>query len=113
MPLERFIDALWLEDGLAGNTLEAQLFWDLGYYFSFTGAITYGTNYDEVIRFLPLNRIMTETDCPYVAPRPFRGQRSEPIHVKEVVKKIALIKGVEEEIVRIQVLENARQFFQI
>ena len=98
---------------LAGNKEEAKPFLDLGYTFSFTGAITYGTNYVDIIKYLPLDRIMTETDCPYVSPVPNRGKRNEPVNVIEVVKKIAEIKGLEEEIVRVQVINNAKNFFSL
>lgn len=97
----------------AGSIEEAKPFLDLGYYFSFTGVITFARSYDEVIKYIPLNRIMSETDCPYVAPIPYRGKRNEPSYVVEVVKAIAKIKGEEEEKVRVQVLENACKFFTI
>jgi len=97
----------------AGSIEEAKPFLDLGYSFSFTGAITFGTNYQEIIRYLPLDRIMSETDCPYVTPIPYRGERNEPIRVIEVVKAIAAIRGQDLEIVANQLLENARSFFKI
>lgn len=97
----------------AGSVEEAKLFLDLGFYFSFTGAITFAKNYEEIIRFLPLNRIMAETDCPYVSPVPNRGKRNEPSGVIEVVKKIAEIKGLDVLEVREQILENSIEFFRI
>ncbi len=97
----------------AGSIEEAKPFLDLGATFSFTGAITYGSNYEEIIKYLPLDRIMTETDCPYVSPVPHRGKRNEPVNVIEVVKRISEIKGLDEEIVRVQVLNNAKNFFNI
>lgn len=97
----------------AGDKSEAKLFLDLGYSFSFTGAITYGTNYVDIIKYLPLDRIMTETDCPYVSPVPNRGKRNEPVNVIDVVKKIAEIKGLEDEVVRVQVMNNAKSFFNL
>lgn len=75
----------------AGSIEEARQFLDAGFYFSFTGVVTFARNYDEVIKFLPLERILSETDCPYVTPHPYRGKRNEPVYVKEVVKKIAEI----------------------
>ncbi len=94
----------------AGSIEEAKPFLDLGYYFSFTGAITFGNNYEEIIKYIPINRIMSETDCPFVAPIPYRGKRNEPAYVIEVVKTIAKIKGQSEEVVREQVLKNAETF---
>ncbi|MFA6554705.1 MAG: TatD family hydrolase [Candidatus Paceibacterota bacterium] len=95
----------------AGNIEDAKLFLDLGYYFSFTGVITFARNYDEVIQYLPLNRIMSETDCPYVSPVPFRGKRNEPVNVIEVVKTLARIRGESEDVVTKQVMDNAKKFF--
>ena len=56
---------------------------------------------------------MSETDAPYVTPVPHRGKRNEPKFVKEVVKKIALIRGEDEETVRKTILRNAEEFFGI
>lgn len=97
----------------AGNIEEAKPFLNAGFTFSFTGVITFARNYDEVIKYLPLETIMSETDCPYVTPVPYRGKRNEPIYVQEVVRKIAEIKGLPFEKVRQQLVENARNFFGI
>ncbi|MDP2788837.1 MAG: TatD family hydrolase, partial [bacterium] len=59
----------------------------------------------------PIGSIMSETDAPYVAPIPFRGKRCEPLYVKEVVKKIAEIRGEDFEFVREKMAENALNFF--
>ncbi|TSC84591.1 MAG: hydrolase, TatD family [Parcubacteria group bacterium Gr01-1014_17] len=95
----------------AGTVEDAKKFLELGYSFSFTGVVTFTHDYDEVVRYLPLERIMSETDCPYVAPVPFRGKRNEPAYVVEVVKKIAEIRNEDHESVRVQLLKNAEQFF--
>lgn len=62
-------------------------------WFSFTGNITYkakeGSGRDETLRMIPIDRMLVETDCPYLAPVPYRGQRNEPAYVAEVVRKIA------------------------
>jgi len=97
----------------AGSIEEARPFLDLGYSFSFTGVITFARNYDEMIRYIPLDRIMSETDCPYVSPIPYRGKRNEPANVIEVVKTIAKIKGENEEVVREQIINNANDFFKV
>jgi TatD DNase family protein len=97
----------------AGSKEEAKPFLDLGYYFSFTGVVTFARSYDEIIKYIPLDRIMSETDCPYVSPIPHRGKRNEPVNVIEVVKMIAKIRGEDEERVTNQLLDNARKFFGI
>lgn len=86
---------------------------DLGCTFSFTAVLTFTNDYDEVVRFLPLSHILTETDAPYVAPAPNRGKRNDPLAVQEVVKAIARIRGEEEEVVREETLKNAKRVFGI
>lgn len=95
----------------AGSIEEAKPFLDAGFTFSFTGVITFTRDYDEIIRYLPLDRILSETDSPYVAPAPFRGKRNEPLYVREVVDTIARIRGADEETVRPQILKNAERLF--
>jgi TatD DNase family protein len=95
----------------AGTIDEAKPFLDLGYTFSFTGVITFARSYDEVIKYIPLDRIMSETDAPYVTPAPYRGKRNEPAYVVEVVKKLAEVKGLNVEIVTAQLLENTKRTF--
>lgn len=97
----------------AGSIEEAKPYLELGYTFSFTGVITFARNYDEVIRYLPLDRIMSETDCPYVTPVPHRGKRNEPAYVIKVVEKIAEIREEDVEVVRLQLVRNAERFFGI
>ena len=95
----------------AGNWEIAQEFLSLGFTMSFTGVVTFTKDYDEVVRNIPLDMILSETDCPYITPTPFRGRRNEPIHVREIVKAIARIKGEDEEKVRAQLVENAKRVF--
>jgi len=97
----------------AGNLEEAKAFLNFGFTLSFTGVITFTTDYDEVIKHTPLDMIMTETDSPYVTPVPYRGKRNEPIYVKEVVKKIALVKNLPEEEVAKAIMANAKRVFNI
>lgn len=91
----------------AGDTNIAERFFNLGFSISFTGVITFARDYDEVIKSAPLEKIMSETDSPYVAPVPYRGKTNEPAYVSEVVKKIALIRGEDFETVRGVLVNNA------
>ncbi len=91
----------------AGTVEEAKGFINIGFTVSFTGVITFADDYKKVIDFVPLDKMLSETDCPFVAPSPFRGQRNEPLHVREVVKKIAEIKNVDVEIVKKALIDNA------
>ncbi len=95
----------------AGDWEEAKGFLDFGFTLSFTGVITFTHDYDEVICNTPLEMIMAETDSPYVAPVPYRGTRNEPIHVSEVVKKIAEIKLLPEDEVARAIVANAKRVF--
>ena len=86
---------------------------DLGFLFSFGGVTTFTHDYDEVVSYIPLDRILTETDAPYVAPVPYRGKRNEPVYITEVAKKIAELKGVEYGAVAEATVRNARMLFKI
>lgn len=97
----------------AGTLEEAQRFWNIGFTTSFTGVITFATQYDEVIRNAPLDMLMSETDAPYVAPVPYRGKRNEPSYVSEVVKKIAEIRGEGIEVIQKALVSNAEKMFKI
>ena len=95
----------------AGTYEQAKKFIDIGFSVSFTGVITFAKDYEEVVKNLPLDVIHAETDCPYVAPVPYRGQRCEPQMVIEVYKKIAEIKNTGEEEVREQLVKNAQKLY--
>jgi len=97
----------------AGTVKHAKAFVDFGFTLSFTGVITFTTDYDEVIKNTPLDMIMSETDSPYVTPAPYRGKRNEPVYVREVVKKIAKVKDMSEDEVAKAILINARRVFKI
>lgn len=87
---------------------------DQGLCVSFTGNITYkNSRLPEVVRALPLDRILLETDAPFMAPMPYRGKRCEPMHVREVAMRIAEIHGVTaEEVVR-HTTTAAREVFSL
>lgn len=95
----------------AGSWEIARKFLDLGFSLSFTGVITFTHDYDDVVRNMPLEQILTETDAPYITPVPFRGKRNEPLHVREVVKKVAAIRGISEEDARVATVSNAKRVF--
>ncbi|MBI3633018.1 MAG: TatD family hydrolase, partial [Candidatus Vogelbacteria bacterium] len=104
----------------AGSINDARAFLNFGFTVSFTGAITFPkskkpgmADYEDLIKYIPLDMIMSETDNPYIAPVPFRGKRNEPVHVKYVVAKIAEIKGISVDDARGVILGNARRVFAI
>lgn len=97
----------------AGTVDEARDFIALGFTISFTGVITFARSYDEAIRAVPVDSILSETDAPFVAPVPHRGERNEPSYVQNTVAKMAEIKGIPLEEMRLAVLDNAKRLFRI
>lgn len=97
----------------AGSWETARTWLDIGFTLSFTGVLTFTHDYDETVRNAPLDMLLTETDAPYVTPVPHRGTRNEPVYVAEVVHAIARIRSDDEDVVRAQVLENARRLFRL
>ncbi|MCC6290547.1 TatD family hydrolase [Candidatus Nomurabacteria bacterium] len=95
----------------AGTWEEARLFLDFGFTLSFGGVITFTRDYDEVIKNTPIEMILTETDCPFVAPIPYRGKRNEPSYLPEIVRKLAEIKGLTYVEVATETLKNAKRVF--
>lgn len=101
-----------------GDMQDMQNFISIGFKVSFTGAITYpprknkrNCEYENIIREIPLDMILADTDSPYMAPVPFRGKRNEPVYIKEIVKKIAEIKGISEDEIASHIFKNARDLF--
>ncbi len=94
-----------------GTESEARAFIDLGFFISFSGIVTFGKNLQEVARALPLEKLLIETDAPYLTPAPDRGKRNEPWRVKYVAEKIAELKGVSVEEVARVTTENAERLF--
>ena len=86
-----------------------------GWYIGFTGVVTFknARKAVEVAEKIPLDRILIETDCPYMAPEPFRGRRNDPSLVPFVAKKIAELRGISAEAAAAATAENARRLFRI
>jgi TatD DNase family protein len=96
-----------------GTPEDAKRLLDLGFSFTFGGVITFARSYDEVLKILPIDRILSETDAPYVSPEPYRGKRNEPSYVVEVVKKLAEIKGISIDDMALTIRQNAAKVFGI
>lgn len=97
----------------SGGLEEAQALLDMGFAFTFGGVITFNEDYAEVIKTLPLEAILSETDAPYVTPAPYRGKRNEPAYVVEVVKKLAELKGKTTEEMAQIIAKNVERVFAI
>ena len=96
-----------------GTARDAQSYLDLGFLISFTGIITFSDQYDEVIRTVPLEKMLIETDAPFLTPAPYRGKRNSPAYVEYIAKRIAEIKEVSVEDVCDVTTENARRLFHL
>lgn len=79
-----------------GGYRTAKRFIELGYKIGLNGIVTYGISYDRLIKETDLSDIVLETDCPYLAPGPKKGERNEPLYTAYVAEKIAQIKGIPE-----------------
>lgn len=97
----------------AGDLATAAQYIDLGFTLSFTGVVTFTRDYDDVIRAVPTDSLMSETDAPFVAPVPYRGTRNEPTYVPEVVTKLAEIRAVDAEEMRQTLVQNAVRTFKL
>lgn len=88
---------------------------DLGFYISIPGIVTFpkGENIREAVKRLPLNRLLVETDSPFLAPIPYRGKTNEPAYVVETVKKIAELKGIPFEEAARATTANARAAYEL
>lgn len=98
----------------AGSLDDAQKYFSLDFSISFTGVITFSKySHTEDLKKIPLDKIMIETDAPFVAPVPYRGKRNEPFYVIETAKKMAEIRGVPIEEIAKATTENALKLFKI
>lgn len=96
-----------------GDIEEARALIALDFTLSYTAVLTFTHDYDDVLRFIPLSHLLSETDSPYVSPVSRRGQRNDPFSVRDVVGAIARIRGEDEEVVREVVLGNAQRVFHL
>ncbi len=88
---------------------------ELGLYIALGGALTFKNNVKtvEVAKYVPLDRILIETDCPYLTPVPYRGKRNSSVYLPYVIEKIAEIKGISPQEVEDATFENAKRLFKI
>ncbi len=99
----------------SGSVEMARQLLDMGLYLSIGGPLTFKNSRKapDVVAFAPLDRILIETDSPYLTPEPFRGKRNEPAYVSFVAQKVAEIKGVAVEVVEDQTYANCRALFHL
>ena len=95
----------------ASNLDFAEKILETGFYLSFTGMITFVKKLEEVVREVPLSKMMVETDSPYLTPKPFRGKKNEPAYVLHVAEKIAQLKDIDLEEVAESTTKTAYSLF--
>ncbi len=93
----------------------AKTFLDMGFYFGIGGVVTFknAKKLKEAVEYIPMDRIVIETDCPYLAPDPNRGKRNSSLNLPYVIKEIAALKGLTEEQVKEITWENAHRLYRI
>lgn len=122
--MAELIKAFWKAHGVvqgvmhcwSGTPEETQWFLDLGFYISFSGIVTFknATQVHESAQLVPSDRLLIETDCPFLAPVPKRGERrNQPAYVKYVAEQVARLRGVEVEAIAAQTTANACLLFKL
>jgi TatD DNase family protein len=117
--LREIAAAHWRPTGLggilhcfSGSLEDARAFLDWGFLISFAGNLTFkkAESLREIARLIPLDRLLTETDSPYLAPAPYRGKRNEPTYVRAVTQELARLRNLTEEGIAYQVIQNFEKF---
>ena len=87
----------------------------MGFYFGIGGVLTFknARKLKEAVEYIPLDRIVVETDCPYLAPEPNRGKRNSSLNLPYVITRLAELKGLEEEEIREAVWRNAHALYRL
>jgi TatD DNase family protein len=98
-----------------GTPEETQWFLDLGFYISFSGIVTFknATSIQNSALMVPSDRLLIETDCPFLAPIPKRGKRNEPAYVRYVAESIARLRNVSLETLAQETTQNACKLFSL
>lgn len=121
LAMRELIEEFWKQHGSGtgvmhcwgGTPEETQWFLDLGFYISFSGIVTFknATSIQESAVLVPSDRLLIETDCPFLAPVPKRGKRNEPAYVRHVAEYVARLRNVSLETLAIQTTQNACRLF--
>jgi TatD DNase family protein len=112
---EKIGDLRFEVHSFTGSPEALKKFLDRGSHVSFNGIITFDKtgNMEKLVKMAPMDRIILETDCPYLTPVPHRGKRNEPAYVRFVAEHVARVKGLAVEEVERQTTENAKTLFGI
>lgn len=99
----------------SGDRAMARACLDMGFYISIPGPVTFpkSTRLREIVKDIPLERLLLETDCPYLTPEPHRGKRNEPAYVVHTARKIAEVKGISLDELANATSLNAKELFRL
>jgi TatD DNase family protein len=99
----------------SGSPEETRWFLDLGFFISFSGIVTFKNSHSvqESVVIVPEDRLLIETDCPFLAPVPHRGKRNEPAYVRHVAERVAHLRGISLETLAERTTRNARELFKL
>lgn len=88
---------------------------DMGWYIGFTGVLTFknARKAVETAQSIPLERIVLETDCPYMSPEPFRGKRNDPSKLFRMAQELARLRGMSEQEIQAVTYENGKRLYRI
>lgn len=111
--LSKFPKVKGVIHSFTGTLEDAKWYIEHGFHIGLNGIITFARQYDDVVREIPLEWIVLETDAPYLTPEPYRGNRNESAYIAHVAQKIAEIRGVEFEKVAGQTTINAKSLFNL
>jgi len=113
--IREYNDLIGVLHCFSGSWETAKTVLDMGWYLSFTGVITFknARRSLEVLKKIPADRIMLETDCPYLAPDPMRGRRNSSLYLPYIAKKVAEVRGISVDEVATLTMENGKRFFGI
>jgi len=108
-----FVDLTGVFHCFPGSWDTAKVLLDMGWYLSFTGVITFKNAGKalEVIEKMPADRLMLETDCPYISPEPKRGKRNSSLNLPYIAEKVAQLRGMDVAEVAVQTMENGLRLF--
>jgi len=99
----------------SGTEKDMKICLDMGLYISLAGTLTFpkSSKLDEIASSVPLERLVVETDSPYLAPQPMRGKRNQPAFIKYVIQKISFLKGISENSLSQITSQNAKKLFNL
>lgn len=113
--LQKYPDCIGIMHCYSGSVESAQQFLTMGYYISFAGPLTFknARGAPDVAKAIPMDRLMVETDCPFLTPHPFRGKENEPMYIEHTFQKLCAIKQCDEEVLSKQLIANYERLFSV